>query len=525
MTANVAGRPTRRAFIGGRILTMDPWLAQPEVVVIENDRIGAVGSRALLERYPGIPLEELGGCTLVPGFIDAHNHLSIAALHPLWADLSETASVEQLHTALAAHAAREPEARWLRGVNWNEVTTGLLLDRHTLDALGVDRPVIVVHYTLHQCVVNSQGLDELGIGRTTPDPPGGMIARQPDGQPSGLLIERAWSAAHARSIRAYHDPARWADLFAVRARQLIRDGVTGVHDAACAPAAEAVYGAMRSAGTLPISVLMMPHAEALLVNAHSDRLEGPVTGEGGELLRVGPVKLFADGGIAPAMDVSIAGHRSAFGIDFADLATHMEVAMARGFRVAVHALGNVGVRNALAAFRQAARGWRDVDYRFRIEHATLLSRGQVGEIKALGAVAVVQPGFVQHIGQAVENVPFDEETWLPFGDLARAGVPLAASSDDPCASHEPLRVSAHGATRRTGSGGLLGPEQALGYEEWLRAYTAGAAYAGGQEHERGTLTPGKRADLVVLHGALDPERPPRVAQTWVGGVCVHDAER
>ena len=123
----------------------------------------------------------------------------------------------------------------------------------------------------------------------------------------------------------------------------------------------------------------------------------------------------------------------------------------------------------------------------------------------------------------MEAVAWDEEIWLPFGDLARARIRLAASSDDPCAFHEPLRTSSHGATRRTGSGNILGPEQALGYEDWLRAYTAGAAYAGGQEHERGTLTPGKRADLVVLEGALDPNDPPRVAQTWVGGCRVYAA--
>ena len=135
----------------------------------------------------------------------------------------------------------------------------------------------------------------------------------------------------------------------------------------------------------------------------------------------------------------------------------------------------------------------------------------------------MQPGFVAHVGQAVEGVPFDEEIWLPFGDMQRAGIPLAASSDDPCAFHEPLRTSSHGATRRTGSGRIFGPQQAIAYEDWLLAYTAGAAVAGGQEHERGTLTPGKRADLVVLDGALDPEHPPTVVQTWVEGELVYAA--
>jgi predicted amidohydrolase YtcJ len=513
----------RRAFAGGRILSMDPALGALEVLVIEGARVAAAGERSLLEAYPGICVENLDGRTLVPGFIDAHNHLSIAALHPLWADLSRVADLEELRAALADQAAREPEARWVRGVGWSEVATGVLPDRHDLDALGFDRPVVVVHYTLHQCVVNSIGLDELKIGRTTPDPPDGVIARGIDGLPSGLLIERAWSAAHAQSMAAYRDPDRRSELYAARMRQLLRDGITCVHDAACAPSAEAVYRSMRKAGTLPISVLMMPHGEVILMRPPDERLDGPATGEGDEWLRTGPVKLFADGGIAPAMDVSVAGQRSVFGIEFPGLAEAAIAALERGFRVAVHAIGNVGLRNTLDAFRRAERLRRDDEHRFRIEHVCLASRPQISDMAALGAVGVVQPGFIDHIGRAVEGVPFEEEIWLPFGDLARTGIPLAASSDDPCAFHQPLLTSSRGTTRMTGSGGILGPEQALSYEEWLRLYTAGAAYAGGQEHERGTLTPGKRADLVVLEGPLDAEHPPRVAQTWVAGQLVYTA--
>jgi predicted amidohydrolase YtcJ len=150
----------------------------------------------------------------------------------------------------------------------------------------------------------------------------------------------------------------------------------------------------------------------------------------------------------------------------------------------------------------------------------------LAELAALGGVAVVQPGFLAHLGQAVEGIRFDDATWLPFGDIAEAGVALAASSDDPCTFHEPVRTSAYGATRRTGSGAVLDADQAVPYGDWLRAYTAGAAHAGGQEHERGSLAPGLRADLVVLEGDLDAPidvaHPPRVAQTWVAGALVHE---
>jgi predicted amidohydrolase YtcJ len=506
------------AFVGPRILAMDPARPRPEVVVVRDGRVVACGAREILAAHPGVARIDLGERWLLPGFIDAHNHLSIAALHPLWANLSGVRDRAGLHAALRHQAEREPGARWVRGYGWNEAS-GLTLDRADLDVLGFDRPVVVAHYTLHQCVVSSHGLDDLGIGRSTPDPPGGAVARRPDGEPSGLLVERAWSEAHARSVAAYRNPERFAELFAARARTLLRDGITAVHDAACAPSAEAVYQSLARRGDLPISVLVMPHAEGLLAGPDHRRLDGPPSGEGDESLRVGPIKLFADGGAAPAIDVTMGGQRIETGIAFPGVEAGMRAALERGFGVAVHAIGNVGLAAAIDAFAACAeiRGRGRPDLRVRVEHAMLASRAQLAELARHDAIAVVQPGFVDHVGAAVDGVVFDDETWLPFADIVRAGVRIAASSDDPCAFHEPLLTSARGATRRCASGAVVGPDQALAYEEWLRAYTIGAAFAGGQEDERGSLTPGKRADLVVLAGELDPERPPRVVETWVAG--------
>lgn len=514
------------AFTGGRILTMDAAHPSVEVVVTAGGRIVAAGERALLDAWPHARRIDLAGRILVPGFIDAHNHLSIAALHPLWADLSHVRDQDGLRAALAEQAAREPAAAWVRGCNWNEAS-GLTVDRADLDALGFDRPVLVAHYTLHQAAVSSAGLDALGIGRDTPDPPGGHVVRGPDGTPTGILVERAWSDAQARSMMAYHDPARWEDLFRARALALTRDGITCVHDAACSPSAEAVYRRLHprlaASARLPISVLMMPHGEALLSRLDPKRLDGAPTGDGDEWLRVGPVKLFADGGAAPAIDVHLGGGRIELGIALPGVDEDVRLLVERGFGVAVHAIGNVGLAGALAAFRTARTMRGGADLRLRVEHAMLASTAQMAELHALDLVGVVQPGFVDHVGSAVAGVEFDDATWLPFGGLARAGVKLAASSDDPCAFHEPLLTSSRGATRRCGTGAIVGPEHAIAYEDWLRAYTAGAAYAGGQEHERGRLVPGLRADLVVLDGALDPEHPPTVGETWVAGERVYAA--
>jgi len=514
--------PQQLAFTGGRILSMDPQCPHPDVVVVADGRIAAVGSQDLLSAFPDAALCDLEGRALLPGFIDAHNHLCIAALHPVWADLSAVSTEEELRDALADQAAREPEARWIRGFGWNEAT-GLRPDRALLDQFGFDRPVIVAHYSLHQCVVSSCGLDELGIGSTTKDPDGGSIERDDKGRATGLLVERAWSEAHARSLADYADADRWAELVARRARVLLSDGITCVHDAACPPCAEDLYFSMAREGSLPLSVLTLPHPEALLMPLSVARLDGPTTGEGDERVRVGPIKLFADGGVTPAIDASVGGQRFQTGTRFADLGEGVLLAHSRGFRVAVHAIGNLGLAAALEAFARADRTRSTLDARFRIEHASLASTEQIRAMAELGVVGVVQPGFLHHMGQAIEQVPFDGDTWMRFGDMAREGVALAASSDDPCTFHEPLRTSSHGATRITGSGGVLDPEQSIDYVEWLRAYTAGAAWAGGQEEERGSLTPGKRADMIVLEGELDPMDPPLVKETWVAGECVFRA--
>lgn len=509
--------PSTTIFTGGRILTMDPAFPEPGLVAVEGGRIVAVGERALLERFPSSEVHDLGGRLLTPGFIDAHNHLTVAALHPRWRDVSHARTVDELLAAVREQAEAEPDSAWVRCQGWSEWDHGVFPTAADLDALGLDRPVIVAHYTLHQCVVSSAALDALGIGRSTPDPAGGLIGRGPDGAPTGFLQERAWSEAHARSLAAFADPDRWAEHIAARARVLHSEGITAVHEAACPPAAEGVLASMASAGTLPLSVLVMPHPAAIVTNEQEARLDGPRSGEGDETLRIGPIKFFADGGQAVALDVTVGGERLQLGILMDDMAGCVERAVERGWRVGVHAMGNVAIGKVIDAFAAAARRRPDDDHRFRVEHATVASPAQVGELAALGAVAVVQPVFVEHFGKIVGGASLDAHTLLPFAQYAEAGVVLAGSSDDPCAPFPPMWGAAQGETRRAEAGWEVDPGESVPMEDWLRAYTIGAAYAGGQEGERGSLTPGKRADLVVIDGPLDAADPPRVAETWLAG--------
>jgi len=509
----------RRAFTGGRILTQDPTTPAADAVVVEDGRIVAVGDRALADQ-PDTEVVDLAGATLVPGLIDAHNHLSVSALHPHWHDVTGVGDRETLVAAIAAQAAAWPDTTWVRCQGLDLMGPGRGITRDDLDAAGLDRPVIAADYTLHQCVVSSAGLDALGIGRSTADPPGGEIARDGDGEPTGMLIERAWSEAHARSMRDFSDPDRWAEHVGARSRALLTEGITCVHDAACSPEAEALYGAMARSGTLPIDVIGMPHPAALLMNEHTARLDGPPTGEGDDRFRVGAMKLFADGGVAIALDASVGGRPFRLGMLFGDLDEHATRATDRGFRIAVHAMGNAGVQAMIDTAAGIARRAPGADHRFRVEHAGVTSPEQWTALADLGAVAVVQPGFVEHVGTNTSGIRFDHHHWLAFAGLAEAGVRLAGSSDDPCAPSAPLWGADLGVLRRTAAGKDFEPEQSVPFLDWLAAYTTGAAYAGGQEHERGSLSPGKLADLVVLDRAATGAG---VLQTWKRGDLVFSA--
>ncbi|HLH28118.1 MAG TPA: amidohydrolase family protein, partial [Acidimicrobiales bacterium] len=321
------------AFTGGTILSMDGSDPRPEVVVVDGGRISALGEAGVLSRYPGAERVDLAGRTLLPGFVDAHSHLCLAALHPRWADLRGVHDADGLRAALRRQADSDPDVGWVRAVGWSDLEDGFAPTREDLDAAGIDRPVIVVHYSYHQCVVSSAGLDALGISGATPDPPGGTIGRSSDGRPDGRLVERAFSEAHERSMAPYRDPDRWGEHIVTAARALLAEGITAVHDAACPPSAEAVYHRLAAEHRLPIGVLVMPHPEALLGPLDEGRLDGPATGEGDERVRVGPVKLFADGGVLPAIEGTFHGRHVAVGTEFPGLAEQVEAVVSRGFGV------------------------------------------------------------------------------------------------------------------------------------------------------------------------------------------------
>ena len=523
-----AGKAESRtiAFIGGRVLTMDPENDRAEVVVVKDGIIAGVGDKVLLSSYPDAEVIDLEGQVLLPGFIDSHIHLSFGCFMPRWADLKGLTSKGEVLDTMERHA-RSSDDGWVVGFPWSEARGAeAAITREELDRLAPGRPVALIHGTFHMVLLNSVALEMSGLDR--PGQGSKDDFRPANGRPNGIIQEQLEVPVLEMVLRT--TKTEYADLIERRARALLAHGITAVQDPGVTPVAEEAYRLLYEQGRLPVSVLMMPHGKALLDNDISERLKGPVTGTGDELLRVGPVKLFADGGVQGSIAHRgvLNGRPFASGTPRDDFSAPLTEAVKRGFCACIHSIGNVTTDAVLDAFEEVAKvAPEGFELRPRVEHMFIMSDRQIERLAALGGVASVQPYFLRQVGEAMK-VCFDGFKWFPFGDLVRSGVIVCANSDDPGFGSfeqiDPVKGSLLGAAMGDSGSPYYCPEQALPFEQWLRMYTAGAAFAGGLEDERGMLKEGLVADLVVL-SSIEPADGPEVNETWKAGRRVYRREQ
>lgn len=514
------------AFKGGRILTMDPEQKYADAIVVREGQIAAVGNTSILKSFPDAEIHDLKDRVLLPAFIDSHNHLSsFGCFLPTWANLIGLTKKEAILEAIKRQAQKEPGKGWVVGFGWFDARMGGVdLTKKDLDEVSSERPVLLIQTTFHQSVVNTQALELLGINRSTPDPRCGIILREGDVTPTGVLVESAQIPVFKLVMETDIDTL--ADLIEARAKELFQFGITAVHDPGVTPDAEAAYKKLHDEGRLPVSVLMMPHGGTLLDNQLNHRLQGQVTGMGDERLRVGPVKLFADGATAEtvAFSLKIGGQTINSGKYRDDFEEMLFSAIEKGFQVCVHSFGNATTDAVLTAFENAAiRAPAGFEMRPRLEHVTLINSLQIKRLADMGGCACIQPQFLSR-AQNTKQVVLDDGKWYAYGDLVKGGVIVASSSDNPGGfmdARDPIQGSVMGSTMSDGAGNVIFPDQVLPFEQWLWMYTAGGAYAGGQEKERGMLKKGMVADLVILEGNLDPKNPPVVAETWAAGKRVY----
>ncbi|GAA3920443.1 amidohydrolase [Luteimonas lutimaris] len=525
--------------VGGKVWTGNPAQPEAEAVAILDGRIAAVGSDADVRRWAGTQTQvfELRGRRVVPGFNDAHVHFFDGGQGLASVQLRDAPSPEAFRDRIGAYAATLAPGRWVLNGNWDHErwTPAELPTRQLIDAVTPDNPVFINRLDGHMALANSLALELAGITRDTPDPPGGSIVRDAGGEPTGMLKDAAMNAVYAVIPEADADEIATALRAAMHYAN--ENGVTSVQDMSASPDILRGYQQLLDDGELTVRVY---GAQPL---ARWERLAGPgiTAGFGNDMLRIGRLKGFADGSLGsttalffePYLDEpGTSGLPSDEMVEQDAMLDDMVGADAAGLQLAVHAIGDKANATILDMYAEVARRNGPRDRRLRIEHAQHLRAEDIARFHALHVVASMQPYHAIDDGRWAEKRIGAERAkgTYAFRSLLDAGVVLAFGSDWFVAPMEPLMGIYAAVTRRTLDGAHPGgwvPEQKISVAEAVRAYTAGSAYASGEESLKGTLEPGKLADLVVLSDdifAIDPAaiEGVRVDATVLGGKVVFE---
>lgn len=504
-------------FVGGRIFTADPSRPWAKGMAVRGDRIVAVGTDVQAERWAGRRTRrvDLRGRVVVPGFIDAHAHLSDAAGELGWTDLWGSRNLEEAVDRVRRAVARAPSGARVVGKDWDEQAwpERRHLTRDDLDRASRDRFVVAIRRDRHMGSLNSMALEsarDLAALR-------GFEA-DGSGRPTGVLKEDALDAFWSRIEPSAADVEAGLGAMARRAHRL---GITSIHDIVDARGLRAYQRAHR-AGRLRLRVYAMPRDELL----PSFAAAGILTGLGDTWLRIGAIKVFSDGSLGAytaALTEPYEGRPGDRGMLIhtpEELRSILERAHRAGFQTATHAIGDAAVRLVVETLDAIQRQSPREDARHRIEHYELPDEDALRHTKSAGILASCQPNFIGWCsgpGGTYETRLGTGRTRAnsPFRRIRRHRIPLCFGSDG--MPYGPL-YGLHWAVN-----GFF-PDQRLSVEEALRAYTAGGAHASFEEDLKGSLAPGRLADFVVLRG--DPFREPDridslgIESTWIGGTRV-----
>ncbi|MEU8778361.1 amidohydrolase [Streptomyces sp. NPDC048606] len=484
-----------------RFLTMDPDRPLARELGVWRGRI--VGLDEAVAGLPAREVIDLQGATVLPGFVDAHVHLAWTGLKQTTASIAGLTRIDEVLAVVAEAVARQdaPDG-WVSLAGYDQRPLGRHLTAAELDPVSRGRKVFVLHDSGHGCVVNTAVLDLLDPAVPHED---------------GFLAEGAMGAA--RALRLPYAQRELAEAIGRAARTCLAEGVTACAEAGIggalfghSPVELGAYQLARESGLLPLRVQLMVSADRLRpVAAHeADGIPAALdlglrTGFGDAWLSVGALKVYTDGGMmarTAALSAPYEGseHAGQLQEDPEALTRTIVDGHLAGWQLAVHAIGDRAVDLALDALERAQRLRPRPEARHRVEHAGLVRPDQLPRFARLGVAAVVQPHFLRSFGDDYADIMGAHRApWLYRGrGFLDHGVPLVGSSDRPVTDGSPLRAIQFMVERASGSGRAIGPDEAVTVREALHAYTVAGAHACHWEDTLGSLTPGKRADLVVL---------------------------
>lgn len=494
-----------------RIFTADRALAAPPAFAVANATVLAAGELAdLRARFPTAEVTDFGSSVLIPGLIDAHTHLGMTAENLLHLDLSAAATPtkDSVLAAMGTEAERQRgRPGWVRGSRYDDAKTGTIT-RWDLDAVVPDRPAFVHHVAAHWGVLNSRGLEVLGI--TDPDsaPVGGSYGVDERGELNGMIYERALmnvmgSATNVGEVSIPEASVTERLEGVARANRMFHAaGLTAICDALASPADIELFQAARADGRLTLRVGML-----VSIN-HYDKMRGLGTksGFGDDFLRIVGVKTFVDGAVGGRtclLSEPFAGSDD-HGLQTTPTETlyeQVEQVHADGNRIGIHANGDTAIRMALEAIERAQKKYPRPGVRHRIEHCTVVDDAILEKLKELDVIAVPFAGYPAYHGGALNRWYGKERAGRMFAhrSFIDADIPIAGSSDYPCGPFEPL-VGIQSMVTRTGldDGEVVGPDQRISVADALDIFTVGSATACGVADRLGRLAPGYLADFVVL---------------------------
>jgi predicted amidohydrolase YtcJ len=521
-----------------RVWTVNPAQPQAEAVAVLHGRITAVGTDAAVMawRGPGTRVVDAGGARLLPGFNDAHVHFSDGGAALAAVQLTDATSLKEFVKRVGDYASHYPKGEWIRNGNWDETkwSPARLPTRQDIDAVAPDNPVALDRYDGHMILVNSKVLSLAGITSKTPDPPGGSIVRDATGEPTGALKDAATELVARIAPPLTLAQRRRAIDGALR--EAAMRGVTSVQHMSMDYGDLAVYSQLLDEGKLTVRIYGAP----LITKIEDQAQLGIGRAFGGPFLRIGALKMFADGSL---------GSRTAYfiqpysdepenrGLPFSDMLPLVKAgqrlmrADAANLQVCTHAIGDAAVATTLDLYQAVEKADGPRDRRWRIEHAQHLAERDFDRFAQLRVIASVQPYQAIDDGRWAEARIGHERAGRmhAYRTFIEHGVRLAFGTDWPVAPLDPMLTLYAATTRATLDGkhpeGWF-PEQKVSIQEAIAAYTMGSAYAEFQERDKGSLEPGKLADMVLLSQdvlTIAPAaiRDTHVLRTWVGGVEVY----
>ncbi len=523
-----------------KIWTVDKNRPTAEAVAVLGERIVAVGSSAEIEAWQSVHTRviDAAGKLLLPGFNDSHVHFVDGGLALDSVELNDATSAEEFARRIGERARRTPKGEWISGGDWDETkwTPARMPTKELIDSVTPDTPVFVSRYDGHMALANSVTLRLAGITSKTPDPPGGVIVRDAQGNPTGALKDAAMDYVYKIEPPLTHEQRLKAVKRALAHAASL--GVTSVQHMNPEYADVAVYHELLQRGELTARIYAAP-----LITGVDDQVKiGVRHAFGDPFFRIGALKAYADGSLGSATAYffePFSNQPDNHGLlsdemhPVSLMQDRMMRADAAGLQICTHAIGDQGISIILDIYSEIVKAHGESNRRFRIEHAQHMAAKDFERFAQLHVIASVQPYHAIDDGRwAEERIGHDRASrTYAFRTFLNHGVRLAFGTDWNVAPLNPMLTVYAAVTRATLDGknpnGWF-PEQKLTLPETIEAYTMGSAYAEFQENEKGSITPGKLADMVLLNDdifAIDPAkiREVKVVMTIVGGKTVWDA--